>query len=197
MQAPLNIDDGHPDAKTAIGWSETRAETAMREAKRRLDAVLRRRESLVNVEGSSPASVERDDDSFSDADGGSHHALRANTRPIGDPRTNDDDDDDDYDADAGPFDDVKKRTPSRVGTRHDGFDPATPSIDSRGPRPLRRRRVGRRLALRRVRRAGDSQGPAQATRGSEGKGAAPWRRGSPAGTPLQGRRTFRLRLMCE
>ena len=70
------IDDGHPDAKTAIGWSETRAETAMREAKRRLDAVLKRRESLVNVGGSSPASVERDDDSFSDADGGSHHALR-------------------------------------------------------------------------------------------------------------------------
>ena len=124
------IDDGHPDAKTAIGWSETRAETAMREAKRRLDAVLKRRESLVNVGGSSPASVERDDDSFSDADGGSHHALRANTRPIGDPRTNDDDDD--YDADAGPFDDVKKRTPSRV-TRHAGFDPATPSIDSGDP----------------------------------------------------------------
>ena len=115
---------GHPDAKTVIGWSETRAESAMREAKRRLDAVLRRRESLVNVEGSSPASVVRDDDSFSDADGGSHHQLttpRANTRP----------NDDDYDADAGPFDHAKKRTPSRVGTRHDGFDPATPSIDSR------------------------------------------------------------------
>ena len=110
---------GHPDAKTAIGWSETRAESAMREAKRRLDAVLKRRESLVNVGGSSPASVVRDDDSFSDADGGSHHALRANTRP----------NDDDYDADAGPFDDAKRRTPSRV-TRHGGFDPATPSIDS-------------------------------------------------------------------
>lgn len=117
---------GHPDAKTAIGWSETRAESAMREAKRRLDAVLKRRESLVNVGGSSPASVERYDDSFSDADGGSHHALRANTRPNDDdPRTNDED----YDADAGPFDDAKRRTPSRV-TRHGGFDPATPSIDS-------------------------------------------------------------------
>ena len=92
---------GHPDAKTVIGWSETRAESAMREAKRRLDAVLRRRESLVNVEGSSPASVVRDDDSFSDADGGSHHQLttpRANTRP----------NDDDYDADAGPFDHAKR-----------------------------------------------------------------------------------------
>lgn len=119
------IGGGHPDAKTAIGWSETRAESAMREAKRRLDAVLKRRESLVNVGGSNPASVDGDDDSFSDADGGSHHALRANTRPNGDPRPNDDD----YDADAGPFDDAKRRTPSRV-TRHGGFDPATPSIDS-------------------------------------------------------------------
>ena len=147
----------------------------MREAKRRLDAVLRRRESLVNVEGSSPASITGTDDSFSDAgqlapptyDAARQHTperrrLRRRRRALR-PR--------------------EKGTPSRVGTRHDGFDPRDAVGRLSGHRPLRgrRARVGGARALRRVRRAGDS-GVRRRRRGGKRRqeGAVPWRRGSPA-----------------
>ena len=79
---------------------------AMVEAKRRLDAVLARRDALVNHEGGrSPVVVDVDDDSHSDLDGGSHHRITDDTRGSGTDTTHGADDDDFY-AKAGPFDDV-------------------------------------------------------------------------------------------
>ena len=78
----------------------------MVEAKRRLDAVLARRDALVNHEGGrSPVVVDVDDDSHSDLDGGSHHRITDDTRGSGTDTTHGADDDDFY-AKAGPFDDA-------------------------------------------------------------------------------------------
>ena len=79
----------------------------MVEAKRRLDAVLARRDALVNHEGGrSPVVVDVDDDSHSDLDGGSHHRVNTHTGSGTDTTHDGADDDDDFYAKAGPFDDV-------------------------------------------------------------------------------------------
>ena len=114
------------DAKTQIGWSEERAKVvyffnfrmgnsidvvfcsqgAMVEAKRRLDAVLARRDALVNHEGGrSPVVVDVDDDSHSDLDGGSHHRVNTHTGS-GSDTIHGADDDDFYAKGVGPFDDA-------------------------------------------------------------------------------------------
>ena len=79
---------------------------AMVEAKRRLDAVLARRDALVNHEGGrSPVVVDVDDDSHSDLDGGSHHRVNTHTGS-GSDTIHGADDDDFYAKGVGPFDDV-------------------------------------------------------------------------------------------
>ena len=99
-------DGDNADAKTSIGWSEERAKGAMVEAKRRLDAVLARRDALVNHEGGrSPVVVDVDDDSHSDLDGGSHHRVNTHTGSGTDVHDGADDDDF-YAKGVGPFDDV-------------------------------------------------------------------------------------------
>jgi hypothetical protein len=80
---------------------------AMVEAKRRLDAVLARRDALVNHEGGrSPVVVDVDDDSHSDLDGGSHHRVNTHTGSGTDTHSGADDDDDFYAKGVGPFDDA-------------------------------------------------------------------------------------------
>ena len=75
----------------------------MVEAKRRLDAVLARRDALVNHEGGrSPVVVDVDDDSHSDLDGGSHHRVNTHTGSGTDTHSGADDDDDFYAKGAGP-----------------------------------------------------------------------------------------------
>ena len=79
---------------------------AMVEAKRRLDAVLARRDALVNHEGGrSPVVVDVDDDSHSDLDGGSHHRVNTHTGS-GSDTIHGADDDDFYAKGVGPFDDA-------------------------------------------------------------------------------------------
>ena len=81
---------------------------AMVEAKRRLDAVLARRDALVNHEGGrSPVVVDVDDDSHSDLDGGSHHRVNTHTDTHGSGSdTHGADDDDFFAKGVGPFDDA-------------------------------------------------------------------------------------------